>query len=90
MWPAPASSGGHAILGGGYTIDDVTFITWATETEFTPSFWNGTAGGAPLVEEARIVIWPEHLGTTEFQQGVDRAQLAADYQALTGSQLVLA
>jgi hypothetical protein len=45
---------------------------------------------AERVEEAWIVIWPQHLGTTEFQQGVDRAQLAADYQALTGSQLVLA
>jgi hypothetical protein len=88
---APGSRivGGHAILGGGYTIDDVKFITWAAETEFTPSFWNGTAGGAPLVEEAWVVIWPEHLGTAEFQQGVDRAQLAADYQALTGNQLVL-
>jgi hypothetical protein len=42
-----------------------------------------------LVEEAWIVIWPEHLGTKEFEQGVDLAQLQADYQALTGSPLVL-
>ena len=81
--------GGHAILGGGYTSRDVKFITWATETEFARSFWNGAVQGTPLVEEAWVVIWPEHLGTMAFEQGVDQAQLAADYQALTGQQLVI-
>lgn len=81
--------GGHAIVGGGYTAADVKFITWAQETEFAPSFWNGVVQGAPLVEEAWVVIWPEHLGTTAFEQGVDQAKLAADYQALTGDQLVM-
>jgi len=81
--------GGHAILGGGYDIADVKFITWAKETEFAESFWNGVVQGSPLVEEAWVVIWPEHLGTNAFEQGVDQAQLAADYQALTGNQLVM-
>jgi hypothetical protein len=82
--------GGHAILGGGYdTASDVKFITWAKETEFAGSFWNGVVHHTPLVEEAWVVIWPEHLGTTAFEQGVDQAQLAADYQALTGQQLVI-
>jgi hypothetical protein len=80
--------GGHAILGGGYN-PDIRFITWAKETRFASSFWNGVVQGAPLVEEAWAVIWPEHLGTKEFEQGVDQAQLAADYLALTGSKLVL-
>lgn len=80
--------GGHAILGGGYDAD-IKFITWAKETSFTPSFWDGEAGGTPLVEEAWIVIWPEHLGTRGFEVGVDQAQLAADYQALTGRPLAL-
>jgi hypothetical protein len=84
-----AIEGGHAILGGGYDTDDVKFITWAQETEFAGSFWNGVVQGTPLVEESWVVIWPEHLGTTEFEQGVDQAQLAADYLALTGSELVL-
>src|ERR1019366_2542785 len=53
------------------------------------SFWNGVVQGAPLVEEAWVVIWPEHLATTTFEQGVDQALLAADYQALTGTQWVL-
>jgi hypothetical protein len=81
--------GGHAILGGGYTTADVKFITWAQETEFARSFWNGVVQGTPLVQEAWVVIWPEYLGTTEFEQGVDQAQLAADYQALTGNPLAL-
>jgi hypothetical protein len=84
-----AVDGGHAILGGGYTTTDVKFITWARETGFAMSFWNGLVQGTPLVEEAWVVIWPEHLGTREFEQGVDQVQLAADYQALTGSPLVL-
>jgi hypothetical protein len=81
--------GGHAILGGGYTTADVKFITWAKEAQFAKSFWDGTARGQRLVEEAWIAIWPEHLGTAAFDQGVDQAQLAADYQALTGGPLVL-
>jgi hypothetical protein len=80
--------GGHAILAGGYT-PDVKFITWAKETAFAPSFWNGSAQGAPLVEEAWVVIWPEHLGSEAFVQGVDLKQLAADYLALTGNVLDL-
>jgi hypothetical protein len=82
--------GGHAILGGGYTSADIKFITWAQETRFARSFWNGTVQGQPLVEEAWAVIWPEHLGTRAFEQGVDQAQLAADYQALTGKPLEIA
>jgi hypothetical protein len=82
--------GGHAILGGGYTAHSgIKFITWAQETEFARSFWNGVVKGTSLVEESWVVIWPEHLGTREFQQGVDQATLAADYQALTGKQLAL-
>ena len=83
-----AIDGGHAILGGGYKTD-VRFITWAKETRFGQSFWNGVVQGAPLVEESWAVIWPEHLGTRGFEQGIDQAQLASDYLALTGSVLVL-
>jgi hypothetical protein len=86
--PGSAIDGGHAILGGGYQ-PDVRFITWAKETQFGPSFWNGNVRGTPLVEEAWLAIWPEHLGTKAFEEGVDQAALAADYQALTGSKLVL-
>jgi hypothetical protein len=86
--PGSPIDGGHAILGGGYKTD-VRFITWAQETRFATSFWDGVVQGTPLVEEAWIVIWPELLGTAGFEQGVDQAQLAADYLALTGDNLVL-
>jgi hypothetical protein len=86
--PGSPIDGGHAILGGGYK-PDVKFITWAKETEFAQSFWTGDVRGTPLVQEAWLAIWPEHLGTKGFEQGVNQAQLTADYQALTGDKLVL-
>jgi hypothetical protein len=86
--PGSKIDGGHAILGGGYGAD-IKFITWATETEFGKSFWTGVVQGTSLVEESWAVIWPEHLGTKSFEEGVDQAQLAVDYQAITGSALRL-
>jgi hypothetical protein len=77
--------GGHSVLTGGYgtpgigvLAGDERFITWAQETSFTDTFWEN------CVEEAWVVIWPEHLANAEFLAGVDMAQLAADYTALTG------
>lgn len=90
-WTDPPGShvdGGHAILAGGYT-PNIRFVTWGKEAEFGPSFWNGWAAGSPLVDEAWVVIWPEHLGSKQFQAGVDTVQLAADYRALTGRTLPL-
>jgi hypothetical protein len=83
--------GGHAVVAGGYT-PNVRFITWGTETQFDPSFWNGEVRRllffkTRLVEEAWVVIWPEHLGSREFLAGVNLGQLQADYQQLTGSVL---
>jgi hypothetical protein len=83
-----AIDGGHAVLSGGYK-DGIKFITWAQETRFAPSFWNGVVQGTPLVEETWVVIWPEHLGTKGFEEGIDQAHLASDYQALTGTSLAL-
>jgi hypothetical protein len=79
--PRSAVQGGHSVIVGGYgepTGGDERFITWAQETEFTDAFWTNQ------VEEAWIVIWPEHLGQAGFLAGVDLAALAADYEALTG------
>jgi hypothetical protein len=86
--PGASIEGGHAILGGGYSTD-IKFITWAKETEFAPSFWDGSVNGTPLVEESWVAIWPEHLGTKGFEEGIDRAELAAAYKSLTGSTLTL-
>lgn len=73
--------GGHAVLAGSYTANpgaDVAVITWADTVTTTDPFWTRQ------VEEAWVVIWPEHLGTVEFQTGVDMAALASDYRDLTG------
>jgi hypothetical protein len=75
--------GGHSITGVGYDHADFKFVTWAQETMWTEAF------RTHLVEEAWVVIWPEHLGTKQFQAGINLTQLAADYQALTGRQLVV-
>lgn len=77
--------GGHSVLTGGYGPagtgalgGDERFITWAEETSFTDSFW------LHEVEEAWVVIWPEHMGSREFLAGVSMQQFAADYTAITG------
>lgn len=87
-WQYSAASpvvGGHSVVTGGYgppgggaLNGDERFITWAQETSFTDQFW------AHCVEEAWVVIWPEHLGSTEFLAGVDMAALASAYTAITG------
>ncbi len=42
---------------------------------------------SPAVEEAWVMIFPEHLGSKQFMQSIDLAALAADYKALTGQDL---
>jgi hypothetical protein len=82
--PTSGIAGGHSVISGGYLsqpTDDIRFITWATETGFTDAFW------AHEAEEAWIVVWPEHLSTRQFQQGIDLPALAAAYKALTGRDL---
>jgi hypothetical protein len=86
--PNSPVEGGHSIVTGGYGAPgagalggDERFITWAAETSFTDSFWSN------CVDEAWVCVWPEHLGTREFLEGIDLAQLAADYKAITGRDL---
>lgn len=86
--PASPLDGGHSVITGGYGTPgagplggDERFITWAAETSFTDAYW------ANEVEEAWVVVWPEHLGSREFLDGVNISQLAADYKAITGRTL---
>lgn len=86
--PSSPVDGGHSVVTGGYGTPgagalggDERFITWAQETSFTDAFWVND------VEEAYVVVWPEHLGTKEFLEGVNQAQLAADFQEITGRAL---
>jgi hypothetical protein len=76
--------GGHSVVTGGYGAGsgtlggDERFITWAEETSFTDRYWDHQ------VEEAWVVIWPEHLTTKGFLEGVDQTKLASSYKELTG------
>jgi hypothetical protein len=89
--------GGHAVLAGRYSnvenipspdpftvargirvINRTGVITWAEVVDATDTFLN------TQLQEAWVVIMPEHLGTTAFQQGVDLGALARAYTALTG------
>jgi hypothetical protein len=86
QWDYVAGSpldGGHSITGVGYDRADYRFVTWAQETAWTEAF------RTHQVEESWVVIWPEHLGSTEFEQGIDRQQLAMDYQEITGQALAI-
>jgi hypothetical protein len=78
--------GGHSIITGGYGPPgagalggDERFITWAQETSFTDGFWSNG------VEECWVVVWPEQLDTKEFEEGMNVAELAADFHAITGA-----
>jgi hypothetical protein len=75
--PDSPEEGGHSVLAGGYAPDP-RFITWAAETGFTDSF------RTHLVSQTWVVVWPEHLGSKAFLQGVDVKALEADFTAVTG------
>jgi hypothetical protein len=76
--------GGHAILAGRYndptgtTSDRLGVITWAEAVDTTRGFISH------LEDEAWVVVWPEHLGSREFLEGVDVKALASAYEDLTG------
>jgi hypothetical protein len=92
--------GGHAVLAGRYgsvaenlplgpggmvprglAVSTRTgVVTWAEVVDATDSFLDHQ------LQEAWVVILPEHLSDRTFLQGVDLATLASDYQALTGRQ----
>lgn len=82
--------GGHAILHGRYRDEpgDINdrdgVITWGKIVDMTQAFI------AHQLEEAWIVIWPENLGTIQFQQGIDLRALAVAYLALTDRVLPIA
>jgi hypothetical protein len=68
--------GGHAVLSGAET--PVRVVTWAKGVTLTQAFVDHQ------LDEAWVVIWPEHLTDRGFLTGVDLAKLAQVYTALTG------
>jgi hypothetical protein len=80
-----AEWGGHAIAAGTYSSSssgvDVSVVTWAEIVGCTDAFLERQ------LEEAWVVVWPEHLSHPAFLAGVDVDTLAAAYEALTGRPL---
>lgn len=76
--------GGHAVLAADYTSlagrgqPDIGFVTWGAVLQVTDEFWRGQT------DEAWVVIWPEHFGSTSFHEGIDVVALANAYYDLTG------
>lgn len=79
-----AEWGGHAVMAGRYTSSavrgqtDVGVVTWAEPLGTTDTFLTHQ------LSEAWVVVLPVHLAHPAFQQGVDVAALASDFEALTG------
>lgn len=83
--------GGHCTALGGYGKSPAgsdpamrgnwKFLTWAQETSFTRKFWEHG------VDELWFPVWPEQMGTREFQAGVDAAAFAAEFEQITGRKL---
>lgn len=79
----------HAVLAGGYN-PEVQFVTWGQTASFSQGYWSGLLDDpelTELIDEAWVVIWPEHVGTRRFMIGVDFQQLAEEFYELTGRKL---
>lgn len=74
--------GGHAVPGVGYDTTYIDFLTWAEETKLTEAFRQHQ------LEEAWVVVWPEHLGSATFLEGVSLDKLAEAYSAVTDGKVL--
>lgn len=75
--------GGHAILGGRYKDDPTDAsdrtgaVTWAELVDLTDNFID------QQLDEAWVVIWPEHMRDNAFLSGVNVAAFAAAFESIT-------
>jgi hypothetical protein len=82
--PTSGDWGGHAVVAGlyrdpeGTSEDRTAVVTWADVQDMTRRFVDVQE------DEAWVVIWPEHLGSAAFLEGVDQQALADAYRELTG------
>lgn len=86
-WSSP-QWGGHAVLGCGYdkrVLREATgnVVTWGKVIKTTLPFIMNQ------IVECWVVIWPENLGTKQFQKGIDLESLKNAYNVVTRSKLVL-
>ena len=80
--------GGHCVLGCGYDETNIknatgNNVTWAQVVKMTLAFMKHQ------MSEAWVVIWPENLGTKQFQDGINVDALKSAFKAITGNNLVI-
>lgn len=83
--PTGSVEGGHSIIGTGY--DTVKFLmeTWASEASLSNDFVVDGTGSKPGLEEAWVVIWPEHLANLSEDA---LSALATVYEEVTGKSII--
>jgi hypothetical protein len=84
VWDYVAGSrpwGGHATMEGQFASDVQKTVTWTLEVGTTDAFRRRQ------LSEAWVVVWPEHLQTVQFQEGVSIVALANTFKELTGDNL---
>lgn len=77
--------GGHSFTGTGYDAMTFKMETWAAEGSLRDDYVALGSNFGPGIEEAWVVIWPEHL------EGLDdsaRQALAVAYKEVTGKDIV--
>ena len=80
--PDGSKIGKLAVLAGGYN-PEVQFVTWGRTASFSQGYWKMKN----MIDEAWVVIWPEHVGTRHIMTGVNFQQLAGEFHRLTGRTL---
>jgi hypothetical protein len=76
--------GGHSIISTGYDQSVIKMETWAAEGSLADDYVTEGNGSGAGVEEAWVVIWPEHL--TGLDDSAKQA-LATAYKEITGKDI---
>jgi hypothetical protein len=87
VWNSPFI-GGHAILGVGYDKRNLktatgNVVTWGEVVQMSLAFMQNQ------MLECWVVIWPENLGTKQFQDGINLDMIKEAYFDVTETKLVL-
>lgn len=70
--------GGHAVMVGAYSGDNLENITWDMRVRMTRAFIENQ------LDEAYVVILPDHISHPAFRAGFDLEKFAKAYEEITG------
>lgn len=77
--------GGHSVVGTGYDASVIKMETWGSEAALADGYVTGGSARGAGLEEAWVVIWPEHLDGLSTE-ALDA--LATAYTEVTGKDIV--